>query len=200
MQRVIEAETGKKFERRDSPFGSRCPYDVLVAPDTRWKRVVAARFRPLKNLTMTQSLRFCLALQNAILKSSPGETIDMIPLSSRNAEVTARSMLWAIAFLTSEQRRREVFPGVPAWLNYGRTDTVCYRITSRGGIEPFERLLADDARSMWEFVRAVWNRSSDELPLWHVGLPSTNEGNTWEEVLRKARRRVGSFEIQTSKQ
>jgi len=148
MQKVC-TETGGEFQAMPSEsFLYPSPWKLLSAPYYIWKYVACVNVRR-KRYPESQYSRISEALAYAV-KQTDARTIAMLPVSWREPDYVAVGMiyaLWCVGFAATGVFKQE----------YRRCHLQerQFLIVSADGVEPFERVLENDCRLLWQYIRKV---------------------------------------------
>ena len=160
LRAIVTEETREPFCRQRQWYsGIEYPYEVLHAYNYRWNTVLSVDFRSHNKLTTMQFLRIYLSLLYVLSRKRQSGSIAIMPFSARNPEYVALGTIYALWL--AAHNRSEYWGS-----QQSRRDKLQFKIISDDGIEPYEAVLANRCKRMWEFLDSVFRRQ-DVLP-WYV--------------------------------
>ncbi len=149
LRQKVCAETGGGFQAMPSEsFLYPSSWKLLAAPNYRWKHIACVSLRR-KRYPESQYSRISEALAYGV-KHTNARTIAMLPLSWREPDDVAVGMiyaLWCVGLAATGVFKDE----------YRRCHLQDrqFLIVSADSVEPFERVLANDCRLLWQYIRKV---------------------------------------------
>lgn len=132
-------------------------YELLEAPSYRWRRIAAVKFRSNNKLSETQFSRISAPLVTVLENYDDVKSVGILPPSWRNPQYCALGVVYSLWLLGyAEQTSKSVeFSSTPS--------SIGYRVISNSGIYDFEKVLEDDCKLMWDFIRKLCKAHREDI-------------------------------------
>ncbi|WP_310488825.1 hypothetical protein [Chamaesiphon sp. VAR_69_metabat_338] len=142
-------------------------YELLEAPEYKWKRIAAINFRPNsgRSLSETQFSKISRVISVA-LKSFNAQSIGILPPTWRNPRYCALGVIYSLWITAYSNQANAVAPYNILQELYPSPASTNFKIISLTGTEYFEEVLQDDCKLMWNFIKAFCKQQNANNAAW----------------------------------